>query len=300
MVARHRRAAPARHTRTGRSAEVAEETLYGLVGIGGESRSGDANGQYIKVGAGGGTNTVTIPRAAASTAGHGRRMSSASPPFPLQGAIPKISDSAKTPFSPDIACETQDQPDLGAGIGVAAGAVERPGPVPGGGDRRRRSRTSTSTTAAGARRTRPRTCSRTGARTPPSGPSSGSTRRSSRTKLGERREDARRAVAASDRDPQAAPELPRDHGAVRDRDRDDLLHPPGAAAPDPDPRGAAVRDEGRVRDGAGGRPRPGPDDPGRGRPRRRRHRASRSRTARASSPSTSTASTCRSTRTRRS
>ncbi|MGG7383202.1 hypothetical protein ACQ7B2_32255, partial [Escherichia coli] len=37
-------------------ARVYEETGYGLVGISGESRSGDANGQYIRVEAGGGLN----------------------------------------------------------------------------------------------------------------------------------------------------------------------------------------------------------------------------------------------------
>ena len=38
--------------------KVYEETGYGLTGINGESRSGDANGQYIRVAAGGGTNTL--------------------------------------------------------------------------------------------------------------------------------------------------------------------------------------------------------------------------------------------------
>ncbi len=41
---------------------VFEETGYGLVGIAGESRSGDANGEYIRVLGGGGTNTVVCPR----------------------------------------------------------------------------------------------------------------------------------------------------------------------------------------------------------------------------------------------
>ena len=43
---------------------MSEETAYGLVGIGSESRSGDANGQYIRVEAGGGANTVLLPGAA--------------------------------------------------------------------------------------------------------------------------------------------------------------------------------------------------------------------------------------------
>ena len=38
-----------------------KETGYGLVGIAGESRSGDANGQYIRVAVGGSNNTVITP-----------------------------------------------------------------------------------------------------------------------------------------------------------------------------------------------------------------------------------------------
>jgi ABC-type transporter Mla subunit MlaD len=106
--------------------EVAEETMFGLVGIAGESRSGDANGQTIKVGAGGGTNTIMIPSA---TSGIGEDAFGVTP-FPLQGAMPRISDSAKTPFMPDVACETQDQPDLGAGIGAPPAQSSAPAPSP--------------------------------------------------------------------------------------------------------------------------------------------------------------------------
>ena len=42
--------------------EVYKETAYGLAGISGESRSQDANGQYIRVAGGGGTNTVDDAR----------------------------------------------------------------------------------------------------------------------------------------------------------------------------------------------------------------------------------------------
>ena len=48
---------PTARTRTSSTRRPA----FGLVGIAGESRSGDANGQYIRVGAGGGTNTITTP-----------------------------------------------------------------------------------------------------------------------------------------------------------------------------------------------------------------------------------------------
>jgi len=50
-------------------ATVSEETGYGLVGIGGESRSGDANGEYIRVEAGGGVNTPEVPGPVQGTVG---------------------------------------------------------------------------------------------------------------------------------------------------------------------------------------------------------------------------------------
>jgi len=90
----------------GAEGTVYEETGYGLAGIAGESRSGDANGQYIRVIGGGGTNTVQIPAtpAAESTAGV--------TPFDIIGAMPPIESSAKTPFKPEEPCENQDPPDL--------------------------------------------------------------------------------------------------------------------------------------------------------------------------------------------
>jgi phospholipid/cholesterol/gamma-HCH transport system substrate-binding protein len=98
---------------------VAQETGYGLVGVASESHSGDANGQYIRVEAGGGTNTVTLP----NFGGLGEDVVGLLD-FPLLGGIPSVhgqfADSQKTPFRPDVPCETQEQPDLTAG-GVAAG-----------------------------------------------------------------------------------------------------------------------------------------------------------------------------------
>jgi phospholipid/cholesterol/gamma-HCH transport system substrate-binding protein len=91
------------------SGPVYKETGYGLVGLAGESRSGDGNGQYIRVGAGGGLNTVSFPAAV------GRPESAGVLPFEILGAIPGISSSAKTPFRPDQPCENQDPPDLRAG-----------------------------------------------------------------------------------------------------------------------------------------------------------------------------------------
>ncbi|HYH60490.1 MAG TPA: MlaD family protein [Solirubrobacterales bacterium] len=87
---------------------VFEELGYGLVGLSGESRSNDANGPYIRVGAGSGANGVTIPGV------NGGEDSIGTAPAPLVGAIPAIEDSAKTPFRPDVRCETQEPPDLEA------------------------------------------------------------------------------------------------------------------------------------------------------------------------------------------
>jgi ABC-type transporter Mla subunit MlaD len=98
---------------------VFEETAYGLAGIAGESRSGDANGQYIRVQAGGGLNTVKIPNAIPSVDGIGLQDAVGLTPFPILGSMPNIEDSAKTPFKPNKPCERQEQPNLEAGVGPA-------------------------------------------------------------------------------------------------------------------------------------------------------------------------------------
>lgn len=100
------------HEPTGR---VFETTGYGLSGISGENRSGDANAQYLRVLGGGGTNTITIPNALPDADGTGLQDAVGLLPFPLLGAMPRVNDSAKTPFRPDVRCETQEPPDLGAG-----------------------------------------------------------------------------------------------------------------------------------------------------------------------------------------
>jgi hypothetical protein len=91
---------------------VFEETAYGLAGIAGESRSGDANGQYIRVAAGGGTNTVTIPNGVPSQTGAGLQDAVGLTPFPIIGSMPRIEDSAKTRFKPNAPCERQEPPNL--------------------------------------------------------------------------------------------------------------------------------------------------------------------------------------------
>lgn len=91
---------------------VYKETAYSLVGIGGESRNEDANGQYIRVAGGGGTNTVqsTNPETGESLFGVTQN--------PLLGAMPTIDSSKKTKFKPNQPCENQDPPNLEATVGA--------------------------------------------------------------------------------------------------------------------------------------------------------------------------------------
>ena len=98
------------------AAKVYQETAYGLTGVAGESRSGDANGQEFRVLGGGGTNTIapfSTPDLAQPLTGL--------VPFEFQGSEPAKQSAAKTPFRPDVPCETQEPPDLDAGA---------PGPAP--------------------------------------------------------------------------------------------------------------------------------------------------------------------------
>lgn len=91
---------------------IFEETAYGLAGINGESRSGDANGQYIRVIGAGGSNTVVVDDDSTGEPTAGLT------PFPIEGAMPAIDSSLKTPFEPDVPCETQDPPNLAAVAGA--------------------------------------------------------------------------------------------------------------------------------------------------------------------------------------
>jgi virulence factor Mce-like protein len=112
------------------SGTVAEETGYGLLGIGGESQGGDANGQTIRVEAGGGPNTIVAP-------GSGTEFGEASAsiaPGQVLGSMPKVfpahgnssnADSVKPPFVPSSPCEKQEPPDLGA-LGGAPPAGQQP------------------------------------------------------------------------------------------------------------------------------------------------------------------------------
>ena len=231
---------------------VFEETAYGLTGIASESRSGDANGQYIRVFAGGGPNTVKIPNAVPGADGVGLQDAVGLTPFPILGSMPNIEDSAKTPFKPNKPCERQEPPNLQAGVGPAPQSASAPAIEPGVDARR-------PAVEADPRRRATARAARGGGRS--CWPS--------------------REEQQMTRDPQAPDRLHRRRRADRRRARGHRLHRRGAAPADPGVRGEAVRAQGRVRDRAGGRPRPGPDDPGRrGADRRRRRRRARGRRGR--------------------
>ncbi len=92
------------------TAQVYKDTGYALAGLGGESRSGDANGEWIRTGLTAGINTVILPQPDGvdqfGVIGN------------LLGAQPALDTSAKTPFNPDAPCENQDPPNLAATVGA--------------------------------------------------------------------------------------------------------------------------------------------------------------------------------------
>jgi phospholipid/cholesterol/gamma-HCH transport system substrate-binding protein len=93
---------------------VYKETAYGLTGLAGESRSGDANGQYIRVAAGGGANTIVTPPIPGINGPGGPAPSVGTLLAPILGAEPAI--GPKTPFHPTDPCENQDPPNLDSNV----------------------------------------------------------------------------------------------------------------------------------------------------------------------------------------
>jgi phospholipid/cholesterol/gamma-HCH transport system substrate-binding protein len=91
---------------------VYKNTGYGLAGVAGESRAGDANGQWFRVLGSGGTAT---PTAAFDT--DSGPMSGLAPAAGLQ-VQPALTSSAKTPFHPEVACETQQRPNFQSPVGA--------------------------------------------------------------------------------------------------------------------------------------------------------------------------------------
>lgn len=105
---------------------------YSLVGAGGESRNGDGNGQYVRAATGSGDTVVALTPNDATEDFYG------TVGFPILGSMPPIDSSAKTPYRPEVPCETQEPPDLSAGPAGPAPpqspasqmlATEIPGPV---------------------------------------------------------------------------------------------------------------------------------------------------------------------------
>jgi phospholipid/cholesterol/gamma-HCH transport system substrate-binding protein len=92
---------------------VYEETAYGLVGIAGESRSGDANGQYIRTNGAGGTNTIFAPDPEST----GQLVGMTA--FPILNAMPAVNGQAKPRHNPHAPCERQEPPNLGSPFGGA-------------------------------------------------------------------------------------------------------------------------------------------------------------------------------------
>jgi virulence factor Mce-like protein len=87
---------------------VYQEAVKPLPGLAGESRSGDANGQWFRVLAAGGTNLITLkPGTFATTA------------LPINGANPPA-PKTPPPLDPSVPCETQQPPNL----------ASKPGPPP--------------------------------------------------------------------------------------------------------------------------------------------------------------------------
>jgi hypothetical protein len=85
---------------------VYEEALKPFPGLAGESRSGDANGQWFRVLAAGGTNVVTLkPGVFAATAA------------PFLGTNPPAPKD-RPPLDATVPCETQQKPDLRTKVGA--------------------------------------------------------------------------------------------------------------------------------------------------------------------------------------
>ncbi len=88
--------------------KVFEESVRFLPGIAGESRAGDANGQWFRVLPGNGASTYSL-----ANGKFGQSL------FPLVGTNP--GKFGRPPLRPNVPCETQSQPDLSA---------SNPGPPP--------------------------------------------------------------------------------------------------------------------------------------------------------------------------
>jgi hypothetical protein len=106
--------------------KIYQETAYGLEGISGESRTGDANGQPVRVEGASGTDLIS--RSDPQT---GQSLFGLQPlNTPLLGGRPSIDSSLKPPYRPDVPCETQQPPNLNSGPAASAGTTNKTVPSP--------------------------------------------------------------------------------------------------------------------------------------------------------------------------
>ncbi|WP_372789430.1 hypothetical protein, partial [Paraconexibacter sp.] len=80
---------------------VFQDSVKGLSGLAGESRSGDANGQWFRVLVAGGTYATPL--------GNGQLFLTDTP---VGGVNPRPPVKGRSPLRNDVPCETQEQPDL--------------------------------------------------------------------------------------------------------------------------------------------------------------------------------------------
>ncbi|MBA2347884.1 MAG: MCE family protein [Solirubrobacterales bacterium] len=92
------------------SGPVFQDAVKTLPGLAGESRSGDANGQWFRVLATGGNYATPGPGGQIMTSGQ-----------PLMGFNPKPPARGRSPLRTDVPCETQEPPDLRSTPGTVAG-----------------------------------------------------------------------------------------------------------------------------------------------------------------------------------
>jgi phospholipid/cholesterol/gamma-HCH transport system substrate-binding protein len=93
-----------------------KEVVRGFVGLSGESRIADANSPLFRVQIGGGPNTVAVNPETIEGPLYGQTL------VPLDGVRP-IRPTKRPGFRPDVACETQQPPNLNAAAGGSSGVA---------------------------------------------------------------------------------------------------------------------------------------------------------------------------------
>ncbi len=108
---------------------VYQEGAKQFVGLAGESRNFDANGQYVR--------SLAQNANYASVLGDGRFFFSA---LPIQGVNPPKAANGLPPYRPDVPCETQERPDLRTVVQPAPQQIRIDQDAPGAAARRDRAR----------------------------------------------------------------------------------------------------------------------------------------------------------------